>query len=168
MGIRAAVISDSHIGQRISAYPEELLELLAGFDFLIHAGDHTNAESLTKLRSIGKLYSVRGNMDEISVCAQLPERLLFEVEGHRIGLIHGWGPPVGLARKVRGVFKDTSPAPEIIIFGHSHRTCDRVIGDIRMLNPGSISGNFGSRSGSWGVLTINDNSVDWEIIPIEP
>ncbi|RKZ29091.1 hypothetical protein DRQ36_09400 [bacterium] len=167
MSTRVAVISDTHVGQRISAYPEGLLESLRDFDLIIHAGDHTNVEALEALRSAGEVETVCGNMDEVGVSSQLPGELFFKIERLKIGVIHGWGPPVGLAKEVRKAFYKANLTPDIIIFGHSHLPHDEIIGNVRMLNPGAVSGNLNSNRGSYGILTIDGDSVKWQYIDID-
>lgn len=167
MTTRVAVLSDSHVGQRISVYPDDFLARLKNFDLIIHAGDHANAASFAALKSVGEVAAVRGNMDEIELSSHLPARIVLEIEGMRIGVIHGWGPSEGLANKVRQEFDGAEGPVDIIIFGHSHRPCDEIIRGVRMLNPGALSGNLSSDSGSWGILTICDGSAQWEIVAVE-
>jgi putative phosphoesterase len=167
MAARVAVLSDSHVGQRISVYPDDFLARLKEFDLIIHAGDHTNAASYAALKSVGEIAAVRGNMDEIELSSKLPARIVLDIEGMRVGVIHGWGSSEGLAEKVRQEFGGAEGPVDIIIFGHSHRPCDEIIAGVRMLNPGAFSGNLSSDKGSWGILTIRDGSAEWEIVAVE-
>jgi predicted phosphodiesterase len=52
------------------------------------------------LRTIGQVKAVHGNMDSIELKAYLPERDVFTVMGKKIGLIHGSGPPWGIAERI--------------------------------------------------------------------
>ncbi len=167
MSIRAAVISDTHVGQRISTYPSKLLSILRESDLIIHAGDHTSSSALETLLSTGEVRAIRGNMDDLTVSSKLPEKLLFDIEGIRVGVIHGWGAPVGLANRVRETFRETVPPPDIIIFGHSHSPHDELIDGVRMLNPGAVCGNQSGKNGSYGILDISVNSIMWELANIE-
>jgi len=165
MAVRVAVLSDSHVGQRISAYPEDFLRELEDFDLILHAGDHTNLKSLRTLRKIGDVRAVRGNMDEIGISSQLPQKFIIDLEGKKIGVTHGWGAAAGLEERVREAFR--SNPPDIVVFGHSHIPCDVVIRNVRMLNPGSISGNNHTGQCTWGILTIDGENVDWRIVKME-
>lgn len=162
MAVKIAVISDTHVGQRISAYPAGFLREIGRCD-IAHAGDHTSIASLELLESQGELRAVHGNMDEMAVADVLPAKLTFDVEGVCIGITHGSGAPDGIERRVLEVFDD-SQKPDIIIFGHSHKPCDLIIDGVRMINPGSLSGNIGGRPPSWGVLTIDGDNIDWRHI----
>lgn len=165
MATRVAVLSDSHVGQRISVYPDDFLARLSDFDLIIHAGDHSNISSYMDLKETGEVAAVSGNMDEIELSSRLPRKLMLGIEGLTIGVIHGWGPPIGLARKVRKEFDGDEV--DIIIFGHTHIPTDEIIHDVRILNPGSLSGNLDSSGGSWGILTIDGDSAEWEIVNID-
>ncbi len=164
MSVNISVLSDSHVGQRIPAYPLDLLREVGRQDFILHAGDHASSESVDVLKNYGDLRAVHGNMDEIAISDVLPSRLVLDVEDVRIGLTHGWGPPVGIERRVMDVFVDEKV--DVIVFGHSHCPCDRVIDGIRMINPGAVSGNIPGKNGSWGILTVEGNRVEWRLIEI--
>ncbi len=166
MATRVAVLSDSHVGQRISVYPDDFLARLKDFDLIIHAGDHSNAASYTALKTAGEVVAVFGNMDEVELSSILPARTIREIEGVRVGVMHGWGPPAGLEAKVRDEFDGQNTSVDVIVFGHSHKPTDEIIRGVRMLNPGSLSGNISDGEGSWGVLTIDGDNVEWEIVPI--
>ena len=164
MSIRVAVVSDTHVGQRISAYPKDFLLRLREFDFVLHAGDHTSGESLDIIRNSCNLTAVRGNMDEVAVSSQLPEKLIITICNSTIGLCHGSGSPFDLPQRVSAFFEKEKP--DIAVFGHSHIPFDSVIDGIRLINPGAFSGNKSSENGSWGILTLNDDKIDWELIKV--
>lgn len=118
---------------------------LAEVDFIIHAGDFTHKAVLDGLRTIGQVKAVHGNMDSIELKRILPERDVFEASGKKIGLIHGSGAPWGIAERIRKQFSGV----DIIIFGHSHKTCNRYIQGVLLINPGEAKNSF-------GLLTIDD------------
>ncbi len=39
--MRIGIVTDTHVGDRLPVLPEEVCEVLAGVDLVIHAGDHT-------------------------------------------------------------------------------------------------------------------------------
>jgi predicted phosphodiesterase len=67
-------------------------------------------------------------------------------EGKRIGITHGSGAPWGIEDRVRKLFE--SDRIDIIIYGHSHRSQNKVINDILFFNPGKAADSF-------GIITIN-------------
>ena len=131
-----------------------MLKALADVDLIVHAGDFTETAVLEGLRTLGEVKAVSGNMDSRAVMMALPRKDLFVAAGKKIGVIHGWGIPFGIASRVRGEFDDV----DIIIFGHSHTSCNERIRGALMFNPGRCRD-------SYGLLTIADN-MSAEIVRI--
>lgn len=142
--VKIGIISDTH-ARIIDEIPVSTRKALSGVDLIIHAGDFTHKAVLDGLQTIGQVKAVRGNMDSIDLKMILPERDVFEVNGRKIGLIHGSGAPMGIAERVKKQFTGV----DIIIFGHSHEPCQRYIEGVLLLNPGQAMSSF-------GLLTIND------------
>jgi len=151
--MRIGVISDTHV-KTFDELPAPIITALAGVDLIVHAGDFTERPVLEGLRRLGAMKAVCGNMDSAELKRTLPQKELFIVNGKKIGLIHGWGAPWGIADRVREKFSDVA----IIIFGHSHQTCNQYIGGSLLFNPGRASDSF-------GLLTIDDE-VRAEIIKV--
>ena len=151
--MRIGVISDTHV-KTLDELPAPIITALAGVDLIVHAGDFTERPVLEGLRRLGAMKAVCGNMDSAELKRTLPQKELFIVNGKKIGLIHGWGAPWGIADRVREKFNDV----DIIIFGHSHQTCNQYIGGSLLFNPGRASDSF-------GLLTIGDE-VRAEIIKV--
>lgn len=153
------VLSDSHLRAPDPALAARLAQVFAGVDMILHAGDITNLTVLDMLEA-PEVIAVAGNMDEAAVAQTLPDKRVVEVEGKRIGLIHGWGSPFGLAGRVAGAFSGV----DCVVFGHSHRPMNALVGGVLMFNPGSVSrGLVGS--GSVGLLTV-DQGVSGTIVKI--
>ena len=169
MTTKIAVISDTHIDDRISSFPAGLLKQLRGFDIVIHCGDFTTREALEKFDDFPKFYAVAGNMDEPYIRRNLPETLALEIAGVRVGVIHGWGSPFGFTRRIYAAMREKHPDVkfDIILCGHSHQPADEEIDGTRILNPGSVAGNIFSKHGSWGELEISESSINWTIHKIE-
>jgi phosphoesterase, MJ0936 family len=116
-----------------------LLKHLQGVDQILHAGDIVCAELLDALGSIAPVQAVVGNMDSEELHMRLPERHVMQLAGHAIGLIHGWGAPGDLPRKVVERFIDSGGKPEVevVVFGHSHQPLNEKRQGVLLLNPGS-------------------------------
>ena len=151
--MRIGVISDTHV-KTFDELPAPIITALAGVDLIVHAGDFTERPVLEGLKRLGAMKAVCGNMDSAELKRTLPQKELFIVNGKKIGLIHGWGAPWGIASRVREKFSDVA----IIIFGHSHQPCNQYIGGSLLFNPGRASDSF-------GLLTIDDE-VRAEIIKV--
>jgi len=151
--VKIGVLSDTHI-----YLPEDLhAEIVRAFsnvDLIVHAGDFVGSAVLDGLREIGEVKAVRGNMDSAKLREMLPEKELLEVEGRKVGIIHGSGGPWGIESRIRGQFGKV----DIIIYGHSHEARSRETGGVFFFNPG-----LGKRS--FGILTIEED-IHGEIIKL--
>jgi putative phosphoesterase len=111
-------------------------------------GDFTAAEVLAELRAFGPLAAVCGNMDEPALMAALPERLVAEAEGLRIGLVHDAGPRRGRHERLRAAFPDC----DLIVYGHSHEPEVALTGATWIVNPGSPTERRRARAHTMAVV----------------
>ena len=157
---RVALVADTHIPKAGPALPERLLEELKGADLILHAGDLVEMSVMEELGSLAPTKAVVGNMDFPEVRTVLPEKLVVEVEGKLIGLIHGWGPPMGIERRVLSRFSDV----DAIVFGHTHKALIEERKGILLVNPGTPNDRRFSKRLSYANLTIADGVIEPEII----
>ncbi len=150
--MRIVVLSDTHVPTRASGIPGRVYEACSQSDLVIHAGDFVEAFVLVDLERLAPVRGVLGNMDGYELARLLPQKLEFELEGSRICLAHGWGPPWDLEERVR---KSFDAEPDILIYGHSHSWQEKWTGDRLTLNPGSACGGHGS---SFAILTLERGS----------
>ena len=146
--IRIGVISDTHLDGFYQGLADQAAQAFAGVDIILHAGDLTSLLVLDALQA-PEVIAVAGNMDGPAVRANLPDKRLVSAGGFKIGLIHGWGPPMGLAGRVAKEFDGV----DAVVFGHSHRPTNLVKEDILLFNPGSYAKGF-LGSGTLGILEL--------------
>jgi hypothetical protein len=159
------VISDTHLPVRARDYPEAFLRLLSNQDIVLHAGDHVTLDSLRRLESFARVFAVSGNMDNYELRKVLPKKRIIELQGRKIGLFHGYGPPWGLPSRVKNEFSEEEEKPDVIVFGHSHTPHNKTHGSTLLFNPGSLSGNlFGGKS--YGIVHIGCDQIRGEIIKL--
>lgn len=135
-------IADTHL---LAGQADRLIERIEGelraADLIVHAGDIAHSSILEALMPhvpTGCLHAVRGNNDV--ALAELPERLVVNVEGCCVAIVHDSGPAVGRAKRLRKWFPDA----DLVVFGHSHLPWHET--DIRerdghvqhQVNPGSV------------------------------
>jgi putative phosphoesterase len=149
--MKIGVVSDTH-ATSFTQLPDQILRTLAEVDLIIHTGDFVTRDVLDGLKRLGEVKAVQGNMDSEELKRILPEKELLEIEGRRIGIIHGWGSPHGIDDRVGGMFEDV----DIIVYGHSHYSQNEVKKGILFFNPGRAKNSF-------GILTI-DREVRGKII----
>ena len=160
--MKVGVISDTHISGPRETLPDEIFEHFKGVDLILHAGDLVDMSVIDQLNGIAPVKAVYGNMDPMPVRQSLQKKELIEIEGHRIGLIHGSGPPWGLRERINGEFIEDDP--EIIIYGHSHAPeTIKSRNGVLYINPGSPTDGKSTRINSVVVMEITPEDVKAEI-----
>ncbi len=163
--MKIGVISDTHISLNLNGRylvdksinnPEALYKAVESYfkdvKAVIHAGDITDMSVIESLKKFGEVYFVAGNMDPAGIHRNHGEKKIIEINGFRIGLIHGWGAKEGLSFKVRQEFIPGSV--DCIVFGHSHLPYNRIEDDVLMFNPGSATDKRFSPNRAIGLLHI--------------
>ncbi len=112
--VRLLVIADTHLG---AGQGQRLLDRLPGsltsVDAILHAGDVVDASVLQLLARYAPVHAVLGNNDH---GLSLPERLVLELGGCQVAMVHDSGPSSGRAARLGRWF----PTADIVVFGHSH------------------------------------------------
>jgi putative phosphoesterase len=158
--VKIGVISDTHL----TGHDERLNRLadshFRDVDLILHAGDLVD---ISVLDSFGgkEVKAVCGNMDPISVRTILPDRLILELDGYRIGLIHGWGMPFNLEQKL---LKEIGHV-DCLVYGHSHKPANRTKDGILFFNPGSAIDMRFTACKTVGILEIGDR-IEGKIIEL--
>ncbi len=138
--MRVLVLSDTHVAAAQVPWVVELLRPhLDGVEHILHAGDAVSPALHEALAKLAPLSAVAGNMDPPELRARWPEESVLELGGRRVGLIHGWGAPQDLARRVVERFQapDGRVPLDVLVFGHSHQPLVERRGGLLLLNPGS-------------------------------
>jgi uncharacterized protein len=130
--------------------PDACARLLAAADLVLHVGDFTAAAVLEELRALAPVAAVHGNMDEPALAAALPERLVVEAEGLRVGLVHDAGPRRGRHERLRAAF----PGCDLVVYGHSHESEVALAGETWIVNPGSPTERRGASSHTMAVVEV--------------
>ena len=161
--MKILVISDTHIPHRAKELPERVMEELDRVDVVVHAGDFTSFNFYLELRALSpSLKAVRGNMDDSDIYDTLPEKLIFEADGFKIGLTHGFGSPFGIEKRVIKLFD--SENIDLLIFGHTHRPLDKTINGLHLFNPGSPTDRIFTIRRSYGLIEIENGKLASKII----
>ena len=155
-----AVLADTHMPKGARRLPERCLELLAGAEGAIHAGDFFGASVLAEIETVCPLLAaVHGNVDEPELRQRLPQRAELELGGHRVGLIHDAGPASGRLARLRKLFPDA----DAVVFGHSHLPLHEVDADgFQIFNPGSPTERRRAPQRSMGLLEVGSGTLEFE------
>jgi len=151
--MRIAVLADTHVNM-LEDLSKKIIDALSTVDLIVHAGDFPDVQLLKELKGLRTVKAVQGNMDSRELKTVLPVKEIVEIENKRIGITHGSGSPWGIEGRVRKMFE--SDRIDIIVYGHSHQSQNKVIDDILLFNPGKATDSF-------GILTI-DGEAKGEII----
>lgn len=162
--MRIGVISDTHIPAASAGIPRIVLEDFSSADMVVHAGDLADLRVLDELKNACRdVRAVYGNMDPPEVQRRLPKKLFIKTGRHKIGVLHGWGPPNRLIGLMAEEFK--GEGCDLIIFGHSHCAAKEQRNSTLYFNPGSVTDKMSCEYNSYGIIEIND-SIEAKIIRI--
>ena len=161
-GMKIGVLSDTHL----KGYDNKLKEIAEGpfrdAKVIMHAGDIVE-EGVLDAFGVKDVYAVRGNMDSASLRNALPEKRVVEILGLKIGLMHGWGEPFAIEKRILNEFSDI----DCLVYGHTHRAVNRVKNGLLIFNPGSAAGPTLTGINSVGILEIDNNKIWGRIINLD-
>ncbi len=131
-GKKILIVSDTH--GRIGNY-KDVIRKVSPVDMLIHCGDVEGQEEEIKSLAGCESHIVAGNNDYFST---LPREEEFEIGPYKVFLTHGhsYGVSVGTERIIE---EAESRGVDVVIFGHTHKPLNEKVGDLRVLNPGSLA-----------------------------
>lgn len=159
--MKIGVVSDTHSFD----LPRQMIEDFRQVDLILHAGDFCSTKDYTFFKRIQKVRAVYGNVDEAAICRKLPAQDIFEVEGVRIGMIHGAGTGQGVLTYVKNAFR--KERVDVVVFGHTHQPCQEYDRQTLYFNPGSPNDYVRAPYCSYGILEVRDKTVKGKIIKVE-
>jgi hypothetical protein len=158
--LKIGVIADTHLGGQDQRLNDIVDRYFSGCDLIFHAGDLIHADVLD---AFGKndIRAVQGNMDLPSVKQRFPDKLILDMNGFRIGLIHGWGAPHDIEDRL---LKAVGPV-DCLVYGHTHQAANHVRDGILFFNPGSPTDKRFAKYRTIGILTV-DQTIKGEVIKL--
>ena len=155
------LISDTHIPDRRMKLPQKLMETFENVDLILHAGDVTSKSVIEELETIAPVIAVEGNMDRVAGDVDLPVSKVIEVEGHKIGIIHGEVYPRGDTQHL--YYSALELGVDILVSGHSHIAQLEKIKEVILVNPGSPT-NPRLSDPSVALMEINGDKIEVEFV----
>lgn len=150
------VLSDTHIrrgGTR--RLPDSAYPYLERAERILHAGDIVVGDVLDELGGFAPVTAVLGNND-VELAGLLPDTVVEEIGGVRVGVVHDSGPSSGRAGRMRRRFPDAG----VVVFGHSHIPWNGPGLDGQLLfNPGSPTDRRSQPHHTLGTLELDDGRV---------
>lgn len=149
--MKILIVSDTH-GRHGNL--DEVLEREGKIDMLLHLGDVEDDEHYIEAIAEYPVHMLSGNNDFFSY---LPGEKEIKIGKYKVFMTHGHGYYVSVntkrlreAAKARGV--------DIVMFGHTHKPYIDVEGDLKVVNPGSLSyPRQEGRQASYVIMEINAN-----------
>jgi putative phosphoesterase len=155
--VRIGIISDTH-----GMFDARIATLFDGVDAIIHAGDIGKLEVISRLEEIAPVTAVEGNNDWFN---QFPTESIQKLAGHTILIRHIFGELHQLDEAERSILDRLQP--DIVIFGHSHRPYLERLGRTMLFNPGSAGPRRFSLPRTVGLLSLEENQVEAQIIKLD-
>lgn len=147
---RIGLISDTH-----GLLRPEALDVLAGCELILHAGDVGGPDILAALRRVAPVVAVRGNVDAGPWAEALRVWETVDVAGIRVHLRH-----IRQERAIEGV--------DVVVTGHSHRPSVERIAGVLHVNPGSAGPRRFQLPISVALLAIEGGKADATIVELTP
>jgi len=147
--VKIGVLSDTHISGFDQNLKRVIDEHFSDADLVFHAGDLIDLRVL-EMFGDKEVRAVCGNMDNSMARRELPEQLIMDINGFKIGLIHGWGSSHGMENKLL----DKLGVLDCIVFGHTHSPVNQKIGGVYFFNPGSAVDKRFAPFRSIGILEV--------------
>ena len=155
--MKLGVISDTH-----GLFDEAIPPIFKGVNAIIHAGDIGRIEVITRLEQIAPVFAVEGNNDSFGV---YPEERIENWIGYRVLIRHIFGELHQLRKADKERISDLRP--DLVVFGHSHRPYNEILGETILFNPGSAGPRRFSLPRTVGLLSLRRNGAQAQIIKLD-
>ena len=173
--MRIGLVSDTHIPHHVEKLPPGILEeALRGVDLIMHGGDIYTVSVLDELQKIAPVIAALGDDDYGAVARDLrvkPKHVL-KIGEQIIWLTHQrayvprmtadwWQARINPAMDELG-------KPDIVVFGHEHRTVDETIDGVHFVSPGSPTFlHYKLGLGTYGILDTNSGHASVNILDLK-
>lgn len=123
--MKIGVISDTH-----NHFDPKIPAIFAGVEHILHAGDIGLPWVILELESIAPVTAVLGNND---AGLDFKETQIVQLAGRKF-LVHHIVDVLQPAETIRRRIEKEKP--DVVVFGHSHKPFNQVIGPTLFFNPG--------------------------------
>lgn len=155
--MKIAVLSDTHGNY---AHAVRILDMLGGFDRIIHLGDTTDDAEIIGLALDREIVIVSGNCDG---SGNYPRFMILEIAGKRFFISHGDGFRVKAG--LTGLYQEAlQVGADIVLYGHTHVPLIEEINGITFMNPGALKMSL--KNPTIGILLIENAAVRAEIVDV--
>ena len=165
--MRIGLISDTHIPDVVKAIPHQVMEVFGDVDMILHAGEIFVVSVLDELQSIAPVLAARGDDDYQIRDERVQETQNLTIDGLTLYAIHS------SQYRARDLIQhperhDLEKAPDIVVYGHTHRDMVQTIGKSLLVNPGSATFPYYQlRLGTVAIIDINSGKAEAHIVQLE-
>ncbi|XGI82866.1 metallophosphoesterase [Halorutilales archaeon Cl-col2-1] len=153
---KVVITSDTHLREYDHSVPVD------DADYVVHAGDFVSEEVYDGFVSDSdSLVAVHGNADDDALKTNLPRRRVFEVEGLRVGVLHGHR--ISSSHELEYAAMETDA--DLVVYGHSHTPSFSSRG-VDLLNPGSPTRPRGSPP-TYAEIEVEDGDYEGGVVSLE-
>lgn len=164
--MRIGLISDTHVPDAVEAIPPEVAQVFEGVDLILHAGDIYAASVLDDLEQIAPVIAARGDDDYALDDQRVADIQRLTLEGVDVYLIHSsqyWARDLIVHPGEHGL----DAAPDVVVFGHTHRDHVQRVGRSLLVNPGSATlPQYQMRLGTVALLDIEGGQARARIVEL--
>lgn len=122
--LRIAILSDTH-----GLLRPEVITACSDVDAILHAGDVGDPGILVRLAGLAPTTAIRGNIDTVGRCADLPATDMVQCGETTLYLVHSIAD-LDIDPVAAGV--------QVVVSGHSHKPSQERRNGVLYLNPGSV------------------------------
>jgi putative phosphoesterase len=166
------LVSDTHIPEAAKSLPIELIKAFQGVDLIFHAGDIYDLSVLDELEKVAPVLAAAGDDDFGATLkdTRVKDKHTLKMDAFTIWLVHQkpyeiltpWWQDQHRNRR-----DSDGDDPDIVIFGHEHRTVLEEVYNILFINPGSPTFlNYTRGLGTAGILELKDGKREAHIIDL--
>ena len=149
------LISDTHGLVRPRVH-----EALKGVELILHAGDVGGSQILSELRLIAPVRAVFGNTDSPGD-PELSQEILVNIDGVSIHVSHGHEVGSPTPEKLAARYD-----ADVVVYGHSHRQLVTRLENQLFVNPGAAGPRRFHLAESVGLLTVENDKAEVEIVDV--
>lgn len=161
------LISDTHIPEIAKEIPPQVKEAFKGVDLILHAGDIFVQSVLDDLATIAPVLAARGDDDYDIKDKRVNEVQNLTIDGLNVYLLHS-SQYFANDLIVNPEKHNLEKAPDVVIFGHTHRDIVHQVGKSLLVNPGSATfPYYQPRLGTVALLSINNGKAEARIVHLQ-
>ena len=154
--MKIGVISDTH-----NFLDPKVPKLFEGVDHILHGGDIGLPWIILELEQIAPVTAVLGNTDDHQIHFKQTELIML---AERKFLVHHIVDPRAPSEVVKQrLIRDS---PDVVIFGHTHKPFNQVIGSTLFFNPGYASKQRFELARSLAILHCDEKGIRPEYFPL--